>query len=164
MDWMRVQQSGQACKTNDLYSGDLKSGHQKVVGLKRIRISNGIWDPEATPFEIRTNGCHFVKNNLKNGQKCPDFEWPGFLMVATLAIDMHQTIWNQIFKKSRLWMDELQIPAVVEWYLLRVAFEYRTKNGRYRSGNQIIWPITTSNIWLLDIVKLRLSNVIGSRL
>ena len=25
------------------------------------------WDPEAQPFDIRTNGCHFVPNHLKSG-------------------------------------------------------------------------------------------------
>ena len=40
---------------------------------------------EAQLFEIRTSGCHFVKNHLKSGQKCPDFKWSGFLMVGTKA-------------------------------------------------------------------------------
>ena len=31
-------------------------------------------DPEVQPFENLTNGPHFVKKNLKPGQKCTDFE------------------------------------------------------------------------------------------
>ena len=41
-----------------------------------VWISNGIWTPEAQPFEIWTNGYHFVKNHVKTGPKCPDFKWP----------------------------------------------------------------------------------------
>ena len=36
--------------------------------------------------EIWTNGSHFVESYLKSGQKCPDFEWSGFIMVGTIAI------------------------------------------------------------------------------
>ena len=68
------------------YSGDLKSdlvwisNGPKQVGLQMVWISNGIWNPEAQPFEIRTNGRHFVKNHLKTGpfeirpSKSPDFK------------------------------------------------------------------------------------------
>ena len=34
-----------------------------------VRILNGIWNLESQPFEIRTNGCHFVRNHLKSRQK-----------------------------------------------------------------------------------------------
>ena len=51
-----------------------------------VWILNGILNLEAQPFEIQTNGRHFVKNHLKSGQKHPDFEWSGFLMVGTIAI------------------------------------------------------------------------------
>ena len=43
------------------FSGDLKSRYvlilngQKEVSLQMVRISNGIWNPEAQPFEIWTN-------------------------------------------------------------------------------------------------------------
>ena len=39
------------------------------------------WDlkPEAQPFEIRTNGCHSVKNHLKSGRKCPANGWEAVL-------------------------------------------------------------------------------------
>ena len=59
---------------NPIYSGDLKSrlvwilNGQEEIGLQMVQILNGIWDPEAQPFEIQTNGCHFVKNH---------FEWLG---------------------------------------------------------------------------------------
>ena len=52
------------------YSGDLKSvlvwisNGQKEVGLQMVWISNGIWNPEAQPFEIGANGHHFVNNYL----------------------------------------------------------------------------------------------------
>ena len=77
-----------------IYSGDLISGlvwilnSQKEVGLQMVRILNGIQNPEAQPFEIWTNGCHFVKKHLKCGQKCLDFEWSSFQMVGTIAIAM----------------------------------------------------------------------------
>ena len=41
------------------YSGDLKSGlvrilnSQKEDGLQMLQILNGIWNPEAQPFEIQ---------------------------------------------------------------------------------------------------------------
>ena len=98
-------------------SGDLKSqlvwilNGRKEVGLQMVRILNGIWNLEAQPFEIRINGCHFIKNHLKSGQNCTDFEWFGFWMVGTRAIDIgkaqpfeNRTIWNQTFKKSGFWM------------------------------------------------------------
>ena len=50
-----------------------------------VRIWNGILNPEAQPFEIRTNSRHFVKNHLKSGYKPLDFEWLGFQMVGTIA-------------------------------------------------------------------------------
>ena len=49
------------------YIGDLKSNlvwisnGPKEVGLEMIWILNGIWNPVAQPYEIRTNGGHFVK-------------------------------------------------------------------------------------------------------
>ena len=50
--------------------------------LKRGWVANGIYNPEAQPFEIWTIGHNFVKNYLKSGQKSPDFEWSGFQMVS----------------------------------------------------------------------------------
>ena len=44
------------------------------VGLQMVWIMNGIWNPEAQPFEIQTDGLHFVINHLKSGQKHPDPE------------------------------------------------------------------------------------------
>ena len=75
-----------------MYSGDLKSrlvwisNSQKEVGLQTVWIWNGIWNPEAQPFEIWTNGCHLFKNYLKSGKKCPDFDRFGFGMVGTITI------------------------------------------------------------------------------
>ena len=51
-----------------------------------VRILNAIQNLEAQPFEIQTNGCHLIKTHLKSGQKSPDFEWSGFLMVGAIAI------------------------------------------------------------------------------
>ena len=59
---------------------------QKEVGLQIVQISNGIWNREAQPFEIWTNGHHFVVNHLKSGPKSLDFQWSGFQMVGTIAI------------------------------------------------------------------------------
>ena len=52
---------------------------QKVVGLQMVWILNGIWNPDAQPFEIRTNGCIFSVCN-------PDFEWSRFQMVGSIAL------------------------------------------------------------------------------
>ena len=76
---------------------------QKEVGLQMVWISSEIWNWEAQPFEVRTNGCHFVKSNLKSGQKRQDFESSSYQMVGTIAIAWlfeKQTIWNLTSKKS----------------------------------------------------------------
>ena len=55
----------------DYYYGDLKSrlvrisNSWKEVGLQMVLISKGIWNPEAGPFEIQANGCHFVQKPFK---------------------------------------------------------------------------------------------------
>ena len=51
-----------------------------------VWILNGILNTEAQPIEVWTNGCQFVKNHLKSGQKCTNFEWSGFRKVGTIAI------------------------------------------------------------------------------
>ena len=50
------------------------SNGQKLVRLQMVWIFNGIRYQEAQPFEIWTNDRHFVKNQLKTGQKHMDFE------------------------------------------------------------------------------------------
>ena len=91
-----------------MYSGDLKSdlvwtlNGPKEVGLQMVWISNGIWNPEAWPFENQINGRHFVKNHLKSGQEHPDFEWSSFQTVGIKAIAKawpfeNQTIFNLTF-------------------------------------------------------------------
>ena len=56
--------------TSPNYRGDLKSGlvwilnGQKQFGLQMVWILNGICNPEAQPFEIRTKSCLFVKKNI----------------------------------------------------------------------------------------------------
>ena len=74
--------------TSPKYGEDLKSGLVRIkeAGLGMVQISNGICNQEAQPFEIQTNGCHFVKKHLKSGQKCPDFDWSGFQMVGSLGL------------------------------------------------------------------------------
>ena len=47
-------------------------------------MGSEIWKPNH--FEIRTNGHHSVKNDMKSGQKSQDFEWSVFGMVGTSAI------------------------------------------------------------------------------
>ena len=49
------------------YSGDLKCrivwilNGQKELGMQIVRVSNGMWNPEAQPFLIQTNDPHFQK-------------------------------------------------------------------------------------------------------
>ena len=84
-----------------------------------VQIFNGIWNLVSQPFEIQTNGHHFVRNHLKSGQKHSDFEWSGFWMVETLAIDIskawpfeNRTILNPALKKSGFLMVRFQISSV----------------------------------------------------
>ena len=66
-------------------SGDLKSrlvwilNGQREFALQMVKNLNWIWNSEAQPSEIWTNGHHFVKNHLKSGQKGLDFEWLGLM-------------------------------------------------------------------------------------
>ena len=90
------------------YRVDLKFGlvwilnGLKEIGLQKVQILNGIRNPEAQPLEIHTNGHHFVKNHLKSGQNCPDFEWTSFQMVETLAMVIYLTLWKSDHLKSNL--------------------------------------------------------------
>ena len=64
------------------YSGDLKSRLVRILdGCKWSGFWSGIWNPEAQPFEIGTNGRHFVKTTIWNLDK-----WFGFQMVWSIAI------------------------------------------------------------------------------
>ena len=88
------------------YSGDLKSGlvwiwnGQKEVGLQMVWISNGIWSPEAKPFEIRTKWPPFCQKPFEIQTNISGF-W------MTIAKDQpfeNWTIWNPTFNKSGFWM------------------------------------------------------------
>ena len=89
-----------------------------------VQISNGIWNPEAQPFEIRTKGGHFVKKPR------PDLEWFGFQVVGTKSIaiakarpfeiqssrrpdfkwsDFRSSLYLQHFIIHTLWMDNKNI-------------------------------------------------------
>ena len=79
----------------------------KQVGLQMVRISNGIWNREAQPLEIRTNGCHFVKNYLKSGKSLVlnglVFEWLGqAINIAEAGPFENWTNWNPDQLKSDL--------------------------------------------------------------
>ena len=68
------------------------------VCLQMVQISNGIWNLEAQPFDIWTNGSHFVKNiwNL-------DFDWSGFGMIGTRGLHYQMPFpGNRIFPK-KIW-------------------------------------------------------------
>ena len=58
--------------TVTISSVDLKFGlfwilnGRKEVGLQMVQLSNEIWNLEAQPFEILTNGRHLVKHHLKS--------------------------------------------------------------------------------------------------
>ena len=47
------------------------------------------WSIFRMGFEIWTKGHHFVKNHLKFGQKCEDFEWSGFQKVGTINVNVN---------------------------------------------------------------------------
>ena len=52
-----------------------------------VLIWNGISNQESQPFEIWTNGSHFVKHHLNEiWTKTTNFEWSSFQMVGTIAI------------------------------------------------------------------------------
>ena len=88
-------------QTHFIHSNAVRIWHE--VRLQMVCISNGIWNLKAQPFEIWKNGCHFVKNYLKSGQKHPDFKWSHFQMVRTIAIAWPLEDWtirNPICKKS----------------------------------------------------------------
>ena len=95
MIWLNFMNGGTTIAKSNVKNKEgihLKSGlvwilnGQKEVGLQIVRILNGIRNPEAQSFEIRTNGCHFEKKPFEIWTKRPDFEWSGFLMAATIAI------------------------------------------------------------------------------
>ena len=54
--------------------------------LQLVRILNRIWHPEAQPFEIRTNGCHFCQTiwTLTNGCNFCNHLKPDHLMKSDL--------------------------------------------------------------------------------
>ena len=94
-----------------------------------VWILYGIWNPEAQPFKIRTNGSYFVRNHLKSRQKWPYFEWSGFLMFETIAIaiaavrpcdklnhlkDDLQKV--QIANVSRFRKVRFQIPTIIKFF------------------------------------------------
>ena len=62
------------------YSGDLKSrpvrilNSLKEVGLQMVSISNGIWNPESQPFEIRTKMSEFQMVEAIDIAKAGPFE------------------------------------------------------------------------------------------
>ena len=92
-----------------IHSEDLNSrlvliSDGRMAGLQLFQILNGIWNLEAQPLEIWTNGHYFVKSYLKSWKKCHDFESSGFIMVGTTAIAKgppfeNRTIWNPTLKK-----------------------------------------------------------------
>ena len=120
---------------------------QKEVGLQIVWILNWIWNLEGQPFEMWTNGCHFVKNHLKSRQKRTDFKWPGFRMVKTKAIAIakaqpfeNQPIWNQplkspgfkCFQISKGWISD---PHYVTSCLIFYSFQQETFE------NQTFWRL-----------------------
>ena len=87
--------------------------------LLMVRISNGIWNPEAQPFEIWTNGSHFVKP-FEIQTKMSEFRMIGTVVIAMakartflkldhLKSDL-QKVW--ISNVSRFQMVKFQIPTV----------------------------------------------------
>ena len=69
---------------------------KKEYGLQMVWILNGIWNPGAWPFEIKTNSSHFVKKMSEPQIVC-------FWMVGTIAVAKAQPFenktWNPILKK-----------------------------------------------------------------
>ena len=88
--------------SNVRYSGDMKSGlvwisnTQKEVDKQMVQILNGVWNSEAQPFEIQTNG---------HQNKKPQNVQISYGLFLSLAQPFENwTIWNPIFKKSGFWM------------------------------------------------------------
>ena len=91
--------------------------HVNMFGsLVKVQFLNGIWNPKARPFEIQTNVCHFVKSQLKSGQKHPGFKWSCFQMVGTIALQIGPfEIWSSKspnFECVWIFMVRLQISIV----------------------------------------------------
>ena len=84
------------------------SNGRKESGLQMVMISNGIWNPEAQTFEIRTNSRHFVKNHKKSRQKCPDFEWSVFSSYPKEAKQLLNGCWLVPPSKCRQNKDRLR--------------------------------------------------------
>ena len=118
-----------------------------------VWILNGIWNPEAQSFEIRTNGCHFIINRLKSRQKCPDFKWSSFWIVGTIAIAKAWPFENrlskvQISNVSGFQMVRFQIPTVFVWYSDQPTFQLaKIFSGKNAINNNFgIW---IADKWLL---------------
>ena len=76
-----------------------------------VRILNGIWNLEAQPLEIRTNGYHFVKNHSKSEQ---NIQILNITVLECLGPDPLKYDIQKVRISNDLgfWMVGFQIPAV----------------------------------------------------
>ena len=140
------------------YSGDLNSelvwilNSPKEVGLQMVWITNGIWNPEALPFEIRTYGCHFVKNHLKSIWTNTSGFWMVWFSIGwDLSIAWpfeNQTTWSLTFKKSRIEMildlkwSDFWSPLYWTFWTTNRLFSVRFSDNKFQY--QTIWKPDTN--------------------
>ena len=118
-----------------------------------VQIFNGIWNPEAQLFEIRTNGYHFFRNHLKYGRIRPDFEW-SFLIVGTIAIAKVQPfeIWpsksldSNCFPISNGWISDLQFTVRIQKVPQYLVYDLNTRLNSTEF-------ICSNNIWVMRLIK-----------
>ena len=105
-------------------------------------------------WKSRKNGCHFVKNHLKSGRKCPDFKWSGFQMFGS-GYSYSQTLWKLDHSKSdhqKVWISNVsgfwkvrfQIPPV--YPSSRVNILCKALDALKRNSSQFTYPFKINHI------------------
>ena len=123
---------------------------QKEVGLQMVRIWNGIWNPKAQPFEIRTNG-HFVKN-FWNPDKTSGFWMVWFSNGWDYSYSRSPTIWKPDHLKLGFnWWEELN--AIQVWSKVSSTTQSLTLIlllAEYRSGFQMVVGNYPKPFWFFN--------------
>ena len=85
------------------------------------------WQPNHLKSEQM--GGHFVKNHLKSGNKCPDFDWASFQMVGTITIAIAKTRPFEVRPSKNLDFNCFQISIVSRFQM--VVFQIYTVFGKF---------------------------------